>query len=129
MDLPPVGQKGMVLLDGEDISGYLRGVSVESRVGDVTRLVLDVAGHHRSEIIARLPEAQVTIVDDQRDGRFDVVDEIASDSRWLWFLSKYRDSTTFTSTMTTKDQVARVCRLAIPIPRWVGLCLYRCGLR
>jgi len=61
MDLTPDGRSSMVLLDGEDISGLLRGVVVRSSVDAATTVELQPSAGRRAELIARLPEAQIGI--------------------------------------------------------------------
>ena len=61
MDLTPMGTHSCVLLDGEDISGLLRGVVVRSSVTAATTVELHPAKGQRAALIARLPEAQILI--------------------------------------------------------------------
>ena len=63
MDLTPSGITGCVLLDGEDISQLLTGVSVDSDVLEGTVVTLRVRKGQRVQLVARLPEAKVRIVE------------------------------------------------------------------
>jgi hypothetical protein len=65
MDLAPLGRLSCVLLDGEDISGLLRGVDVSSSVEGATTVKLHPAIGHRVELIARVPDAQITVVESE----------------------------------------------------------------
>jgi len=69
MDLTPAGIRSSVFLDGDDISGLLRGVTVRSSVGTATVVELDCAYGRHVELIARLPEAQIVIVRRDDDDR------------------------------------------------------------
>lgn len=62
MDLTPVGRGSCVLLDGVDISNLLQGVEVHSTVQNGTTLVLHVRKGVRTELLARVPEAQIRII-------------------------------------------------------------------
>jgi hypothetical protein len=64
MDLTPTGLSSCVLLDGDDISGLLRAVSVHSGVHEGTTVELHPALGCRAHLIARLPEARITIADE-----------------------------------------------------------------
>jgi hypothetical protein len=62
MTLTPQGHMSRVLLDGDDISGLLRGVVVRSIVDDATTVELQPAkGRSRVELSVRLPEAKITL--------------------------------------------------------------------
>lgn len=64
MDLTPNGTSSCVLLDGEDISGLLRGVVVRSHVLDGTTVELLPAKGQRAHLVIRLPEASIKITDE-----------------------------------------------------------------
>jgi hypothetical protein len=64
MDLPPNGSMSKVLMDGEDISGMLRAVTVHAAVGEATTVELFPRKGSRAELIARLPEAQIVIAEE-----------------------------------------------------------------
>jgi hypothetical protein len=61
MNLTPDGSSSCVLLDGDDISSLLRGIRVEAGVGESTLIELLPARGKRAVLIARLPEAHITI--------------------------------------------------------------------
>lgn len=65
MNLTPNGMSSAILLDGEDISGILRGVQVLCGVDQPTTVKLFPAPGHRAELIARLPEAHIVIETEQ----------------------------------------------------------------
>jgi hypothetical protein len=62
MDLTPSGYTSAVLLDGDDISKMLSGVTVVSDVHGGTRVTLHCARGQRVHLTARLPEAQIVIL-------------------------------------------------------------------
>jgi hypothetical protein len=62
MDLTPAGHTSVVLLDGDNISSLLAGVTVESDVHGGTKVTLRCARGRHVELTARLPEAQIVIV-------------------------------------------------------------------
>lgn len=64
MDLTPRGIMSCVLLDGVDISGLLRGVTVRSCVNEPTSVELHPAKGSRANLTARLPEARIVIADE-----------------------------------------------------------------
>lgn len=80
MDLTPRGVQSKVLMDGEDISKSLRGVAVRSSVDGATSVELLPANGCRAELIARLPEARVSIAQEPRQLHVAII---------AWFESKY----------------------------------------
>lgn len=62
MNLTPKGLASSVLLDGQDISHLLRGLTVRSDVDGQTTVEL-IVRKARVELIARVPEAQIVIID------------------------------------------------------------------
>lgn len=62
--LTPTAAESVVLLDGVDISAYLRGVVVRASVDDGTSVELIPTKGHRVELVARLPEASIVIRDE-----------------------------------------------------------------
>jgi hypothetical protein len=81
MNLTPVGARSSVLMDGDDISGLLRGIVVRSSVDDATTVELQPAKGHRAEIIAMVPEAAISIAPD--DVSYRVVDACVRLAPWL----------------------------------------------
>ena len=61
IDLHPAGHLSTVAMDGEDISSLLRGIRVESGVGQPTAVTLIPVLGTRATLLVRLPEAQITI--------------------------------------------------------------------
>lgn len=61
MDLTPNGRLATVVLDGDDISGLVRGVEVRAAVDEATQVRLDVGVGQHVQLRARLPEAAVSI--------------------------------------------------------------------
>lgn len=64
MDLTPSGTASCVLMDGHDISKLLRGVVVRSSVHEATTVELIPARGQSAELIARLPEANISLTVD-----------------------------------------------------------------
>jgi len=64
MDLTPNGCSSSVLMNGEDISRLLRGVTVHSGVDHATTVELHPAKGCRAELMIRLPEAQIVIAEE-----------------------------------------------------------------
>jgi hypothetical protein len=62
MDLAPTGSGSIVRLDGDDISALLKGVVVRSSVDAPTSVELQPSYGHRATVIARLPDAQIVIL-------------------------------------------------------------------
>jgi hypothetical protein len=67
MELGPSSVGSKVLLDGDDISTLLRGVRVRAGVGELTEVELLPAHGKRVNLVARLPEARVVILDDGKE--------------------------------------------------------------
>lgn len=61
MHLTPNGRESTILLDGEDISGLLTGISVSSGVHVPTTIQLFPGKGKRATLIARLPESRITL--------------------------------------------------------------------
>ncbi len=53
-----------VLLDGNDITGFLRGIEISSSLNRPTRVTLKPAIGMRAKLRVILPEAQITIADE-----------------------------------------------------------------
>lgn len=64
MNLTPDGTMSKVLLDGDDISGLLRGVRVVSGVGAATTVELIPARGRLAELTVRLPEACIVVAEE-----------------------------------------------------------------
>lgn len=64
MNLTPHGAQSTILMDGEDISGLLRAVSVSSSATGETSVELHPSKACLAELIAKVDEAHVVVVDD-----------------------------------------------------------------
>jgi len=74
MDLTPSGHSSCVLLDGDDISNLLRGVTVISSVFGGTTVELHPAHGRRAHLVARLPEARVVITQEEQSMTLELPD-------------------------------------------------------
>ena len=56
IDLPQVARRGSIRLDGVDVSGVVRSITVQATVDDVTRVTLELLPEH---LIATMADAEV----------------------------------------------------------------------
>lgn len=61
MDIAPLGHRSKVLLDGDDISSLLRGVTISTNVGEITTVQLRAAALGGAKVKAIVPEAMIRV--------------------------------------------------------------------